>query len=84
MMDIKRFIMCACSGEGLVLEKFKGESEVYLSLFGRGLNINRYGWKSRLRHIWQIITKGFPYTDEIVLTKKDAIYLAKSLKEFTK
>jgi hypothetical protein len=83
-MDIKRFIMCACNGEGLVLEKFKNESEVYLSLFGRGLNIQRYGWKSRLRHIWQILTKGFPYTDEIVLTKKDAQYLAKSLKEFTK
>jgi hypothetical protein len=76
--------MCACNGEGLVLEKFKGESEVYLSLFGRGLNIQRYGWKSKIRHIWQIITKGFPYTDEIVLNKKDALYLAKSLKEFTK
>ena len=84
MMDIKRFIMCACSGEGLVLEKFKNEEEVYLAIFGRGLNIQRYGWKSKIRHIWQILTKGFPYTDEIVLTKKDALYLAKSLKEFTK
>lgn len=84
MMDIKRFIMCACNSEGIVLEKFKGESEVYLSLFGRGLNIQRYGWKSKIRRIWQILTKGFPYTDEIVLTKKDALYLAKSLKEFTK
>ena len=84
MMDIKRFIMCACNSEGIVLEKFKGEKEVYLSLFGRGLNIKRYGWKSRLRHIWQILTKGFPYTDEVVLSRKDALYLAKSLRELSK
>ena len=83
-MDIKRFIMCACNSEGIVLEKFKGEKEVYLSLFGRGLNIKRYGWKSRLRHIWQILTKGFPYTDEVVLSRKDALYLAKSLRELSK
>lgn len=84
MMDIKRFIMCACNSEGIVLEKFKGEKEVYLSLFGRGLNIKRYGWKSRLRHIWQILTKGFPYTDEVILSRKDALYLAKSLRELSK
>lgn len=83
-MDIKRFIMCACNSESIVLEKYKGEKEIYLSLFGRGLNVERYGWKSKFRHIWQILTKGFPYTDEVVLNKKDALYLAKSLKELSK
>jgi len=40
--------------------------------------------EKQIKTYLEIITKGFPYTDEIVLTKKDAIYLAKSLKEFTK
>jgi len=83
-MAIKRFIMCACSSESVVLEKFKGEKEIYLSLFSRGLNIKRYGFKSRIRHIWQILTKGFPYTDEIVLNQKDALLLAKQLNELAK
>ena len=76
--------MCACGSESVVLEKFKNEDEIYLSLFSRGLNIKRYGLKSRIRHIWQILTKGFPYTDEVVLSKKDAFCLSKYLTELAK
>lgn len=75
--------MCACNSESVVLEKYKGEKEIYLSLFGRGLNVQRYNWKSKLRHIWQILTKGFPYTDEIVLSQKDALNLSKLLKKLS-
>lgn len=83
-MDIKKYISCSCESETILLQKFKGENEVYLSLFSRGLNIKRYGILDRVRHIWQIITKGFPYTDEIVLDKKRALQLSKELKNLCK
>lgn len=84
MTDIKKYISCSCESETILLQKFKGEDEIYLSLYARGLNIKRYGVVDRLRHIWQILTKGFPYTDEIVLDKKRAIELSKSLKNLCK
>lgn len=85
-MDIKKrlFVSCACDSETIVLEKYKNEDEVYLSLFSRGLNVKRYNIKDRLRHIWQIITKGFPYTDEIVLSKDKLKELKKALNDISK
>lgn len=79
MKVIRKFITCSCESEAILLEKYKGENEVYLSLFGRGLNIKRYNIKDRLRHIWQIIVHGFPYTDEIVLSKDKVNELVKAL-----
>ena len=63
----------------IVLERFKGEEFICLSLFGRGLNVKRYNLKDRIRHIWQIIRNGFPYTDEIVLDKRSVKKLVESL-----
>lgn len=79
MKVIRKFITCSCESEAILLEKYKGEDEVYLSLFGRGLNIKRYNIKDRIRHIWHIIVKGFPYTDEIVLSKEKVKELAQTL-----
>lgn len=73
--------MCSCSSETIVLEKYINEREVYLSLFSRGLNMKRYNWLDRIRHIWQILTTGFPYTDEIVLGKKEIVELKKALND---
>ena len=76
--------MCSCSSESIVLEKFKDEDYLYLSLFGRGLNIKRYNWLDRLRHIIHILKTGFPYTDEIVLKTEDAKKLAKEINNLCK
>jgi hypothetical protein len=84
MMDIKKYISCSCESETILLQKFKNEDEIYLSLFSRGLNIKRYGIFDRIRHIWQILLKGFPYTDEIVLDKKRALELSKIIKTLCK
>lgn len=82
-MGTKKFIMCSCQSESILIEKYSGEEEIYISLFGRGLNLKRYNFKDKLRHIWQIITKGTPYTDEIVLNKDSAKELADTLNAFT-
>lgn len=84
MKVIRKFITCSCESEAILLEKYKGEEEIYLSIFGRGLNIQRYNIKDRIRHIWQIILKGFPYTDEIVLKKDKARELAQTLLNLAK
>jgi len=84
MKVIRKFITCSCESEAILLERYKGEEEIYLSIFGRGLNIKRYNIKDRLRHIWQIIVKGFPYTDEIVLKKEKARELAQTLLNLSK
>jgi len=84
MKVTRKFITCSCDSEAIVLEKYHGENEIYLSLFGRGLNIKRYNIKDRLRHIWYIIINGFPYTDEIVLSKDKAIELARTLMSLSK
>lgn len=84
MKVIRKFITCSCESEAILLEKYKSEEEIYLSIFGRGLNIQRYNIRDRLRHIWQIIIKGFPYTDEIVLKKEKARELAQTLLNLAK
>jgi len=85
MKGIKRkFVSCSCESEAIVLERFPKEEEVYIALFSRGLNLKRYSIKDRIRHIWQIITKGFPYTDEIVLSKDKVKELIKALTEISR
>lgn len=84
MKVIKKYISCSCESETILLEKFSDESEIYLSLFSRGLNVKRYNFLDRIRHIWQIVTKGAPYTDEIVLDKKRALQLSKELNNLCK
>lgn len=81
---VQKFIMCACQSESILLEKYCNEQEIYLSLFGRGLNVQRYTFKDKLRHIWQILTKGSPYTDEIVLSSQKAKELADALNDLNR
>ncbi len=32
----------------------------------------KVGWRERLRHIWRVLTVGYPYSDDIVLSREDA------------
>jgi len=84
MKVIKKFINCSCGSETILLEKFEDEESIYVSLFGRGLNIKRYNLSDKIRHIWQIVKTGFPYTDELVLDRKRALELSKALKNLCK
>ena len=57
-------LKCSCGNEMLSIMHI--DEEYYLSLFMNSYDYS-YSWSQRLRHIWQIITKGHPYTDSIVL-----------------
>ena len=72
------FLICDCFSHGLLVEKFKGEEEVSLSLFERGLNGRILSWSSRLRWCWQILRYGKPWSDFVILNTENQ----KRLKQF--
>ena len=72
------FLICDCFSHGLLVEKFKGEEEVSLSLFERGLNGRILSWSSRLRWCWQILRYGKPWSDFVILNTENQ----KRLKNF--
>lgn len=78
-MKIEEFIACSCSSEGLYIVKHPAESEVYLSIFSRGINPQRFNWKDKIRYIWHALKHGKPFEDEIVLDVKAVAKLKKIL-----
>lgn len=76
------FIKCSCSSEALCLEKDEEEDLLYVSIWERGYGKdNRYSWGKRLKHCWQVLTKGRPYGDQIVLDKTGRSELVYTLVE---
>ena len=65
------FLICDCYEHGLLVEKFKHENEVSLSLFERGLSGRTLGWSERLRWCWQIIRYGRPWSDFVILNEEN-------------
>jgi hypothetical protein len=72
------FLICDCFSHGLLVEKFKDDQEVYISLFERGLNGRILSWSSRLKWCWQILRYGKPWSDFVILNIENQ----KRLKEF--
>jgi hypothetical protein len=72
------FLICDCYSHGLLVEKFKGEEEVSLSLFERGLDGRILSWSSRLKWCWQILRYGKPWSDFVILNTENQ----KTLKDF--
>ena len=72
------FLICDCFEHGLLVEKFKDEEEVSLSLFERGLNGRTLCWSERLRWCWQILRYGKHWSDFIILNTENQ----KQLKDF--
>ncbi len=64
------FIKCSCSSEALCLEKDEEDDLLYISIWERGAGRdNRYSWGQRLKHCWQVLIKGRPYGDQIILDR---------------
>lgn len=68
---VDEYIACICENEVLAITDLTETTtdlvtvEIALSMYvSRG---SSYPWSLRLRHIWQILTKGYPYQDEIIL-----------------
>jgi hypothetical protein len=78
------FLICDCFEHGLLVEKFKDEEEVSLSLFERGLNGRTLCWSERLRWCWQILRYGKPWSDFIILNTENQKQLNDFLSEVQK
>ena len=86
MLTIKKIYQCCCGEAGFVIDKWDNESdeEICFSFWKYGTNEGcRYPWRVRLKCIWQILTKGHPFTDEIILNKQTVETLITDLIEIT-
>ena len=72
------FLICDCFSHGLLVEKFKDEEEVSMSLFERGLSGRILPLRERIRWCWQILRYGKPWSDFVILNTENQ----KQLKEF--
>lgn len=82
--DDSMFLMCDCNSHALFVEKFKGEPEVYISLFERGYDGKQMSLFERLRWCWRILTHGHPWTDSVILSKDNQKLLTDFINESSK
>jgi len=72
-------VFCECGHAAILVSHFTDESdEIFISMW-EGRVSRGTTWSHRLRHIWDILTRGYPYEDDIVISKNDARQLAETL-----
>ena len=68
-----KFIQCECGGEGVLVTHWEGDTtykEVYFTMFSSGTyNDSTLSFRERIRHAWNIIKTGHPFTDSLILTE---------------
>ena len=67
MSDTLKIFQCACSGEGLTLD-YDEEDGLLISLWRIGERAT--DWRTKLRHIREILKNGHPFTDDIILSRE--------------
>jgi hypothetical protein len=73
------FFLCDCHSEVLVIEYDKELGLADLSVYeNRASYKHKLSFWQRFRHIWHIIVRGTPYSDQILLNKNQI----KELKTF--
>ena len=68
-MKHKLSLKCACYSELLLLEYDKGEDLIEVSIWNHQYD-QPLSIKDRIRYCWQILTKGEPYGDQIILNRE--------------
>jgi hypothetical protein len=76
----RKFIPCECNAEGIMIGYFDDVKEVYLSFF-RNYWKNGFSLSEKCRYIWQVLSKGEPYLDEVLLNKSSLIEFRNALNE---
>ena len=76
MESRKKFIKCSCHGEGMLLTKFDGEEEIYVSFWREGINPVKLSWWMRLKLCWMALTKGNYYDDQVILSRQKSVEIA--------
>jgi hypothetical protein len=69
---LKEMIQCDCGTHAISIRAdgaYLGELELAFWQYGHGQN--KRSWKSRLKTIWEILTKGHSFADMILLSKEE-------------
>ena len=86
-----KFIECDCGAEGIMLStedcltdspRENGQRQIYLAFFQNGWNGKQLSFSQKLRWIWQILTKGIPFGDTVILNIGNALLLKHYLGRF--
>ncbi len=77
---VEEVFFCSCGCEAVILSYYPDDEykEIFLSMW-ESRPAGKPSWSYRLRLIWQIIRKGYPYADEIILKPDDARKLGEML-----
>jgi len=74
------FIVCDCKNEVLVLEYDHEYDLAELSIYDNLSSCNhKMSFWQKFRYIYQILTKGRPYSDQIILNKEQIKHLSNFL-----
>lgn len=77
-----KYIKCDCSSELISLEKWENEDEIYLSIWTRGYrDNNKLTLFERFRWCWNILRKGRPFGDCVIINSDTTDDLIKALEE---
>ena len=74
-----------CMTEGLTAVSYNEETDMcidapYIEIaFWLSGHPDKYCWKYRIRHIWRIIRKGYPYVDMVTFEKESAEKFARHI-----
>lgn len=81
----KTIFECLCGLEGLIVDGVNWDNwkEVWIAFWRWGMDGKCTCWRCRIRHIWQIIRHGHPWTDMVCLAPKDARRLANAILDAT-
>lgn len=78
----KTYFWCSCHGHLVTIwwdEEFDWDT-VELSFWESPRA--RYGWREKLKHIWQIIRYGTPYSDHILFDADEAELFIETMQEY--
>lgn len=80
-MDIKiKFISCSCHAHALNLVYDDEDNLYYLSIW-KPCDSGKLYWSDRIKHAFRAIFKGEPFSEEVILTGKEANELIAFLKK---
>jgi hypothetical protein len=65
--EIKDYIECSCYSEGVFIQYESDEKLTYISFYKLGANPVSLNWWNKLRYICQVIFKGAPFHDQLIL-----------------
>ena len=83
----RKFIECSCGTEGIMISNDymdNKEPVIDLAFFKYGYNPDKMSLYQKLRYCWQVLSKGRPFGDEIILNKEQTKELIIGLNKFIK